>query len=286
MANVSVKAICRVLEVSRSSYYAWLKRSLSERAKKNEELTEKIRFLHRESKERYGAPRITAKLRAEGFNHSRKRIAHLMKSAEIFGCARRKFRPCTTKPDPNQPVSPRVFKSQNKKALPEASNRVWVGDMTYIPTAEGWLYFTAVIDVFNRKLVGHHMSDHMGAETVWEALKEGVCNEHEALKKGEPSLIFHSDRGGQYASEMYREKLKLLGITQSMSRRGNCYDNAYAETFFHSLKVELVHRQKFETRAEARDAINEYIDWYNTKRLHSSLGYQTPQKYEKPAAAA
>ncbi len=156
----------------------------------------------------------------------------------------------------------------------------------YIPTAEGWLYLTTVMDVFNRKLVGHHTSDHMRAETAWEALKWAVRNETNALIQGKPPLLFHSDRGGQYASEMYRKKLDLLGIAQSMSRSGNCYDNAYAESFFHTLKVELIHRRKFETRAEAQAEIEEYIDWYNTKRLHSALGYQTPLEYEGKALAA
>jgi putative transposase len=279
MAGVSVQAVCKVLQINRSSYYAWLKRPPSQRAKKDEELTSKLQLLHRKSRGTYGAPRLTAQLKNQGLNHSRKRVAQLMRNIGLFGCARRKFRPCTTRPDPSQPVSPRLFESQNKNAIPQGPNRVWVGDMTYIPTKEGWLYLTTVMDVFNRKVVGYHMSDHMKAETVWEALKKGICGQPEALKKGEPPLLSHSDRGGQYASEMYRQKLKLFGITQSMSRSGNCYDNAYAESFFHSLKVELVHRKTFETRAEAREAIAEYIDWYNTERIHSALGYQTPSEY-------
>jgi putative transposase len=282
-----MSTICRILGVSRSSYYAWLKRPPSQRAQKNDELSKQLKELHKKSKGTYGSPRLTEQLKAQGSRHSRKRVAHLMGKIGIFGCAKRKYRPCTTKQDPSQPVSPRVFESQNKEAIPQVPNRVWVGDMTYIPTTEGWLYLTIVMDVFNRKIVGHHMSDHMKAETVWAALKNGVCNQPEALKKGGPTLICHSDRGGQYASVMYREKLELLGITQSMSRSGNCYDNAYAESFFHSLKVELVHRRKFETHAEARREIEEYIeDWYNTKRLHSSLGYLSPVEYEKRALAA
>ena len=280
MAGVSIQSVCKALQVSRSSYYAWVKRPLSRRAKKNEELTNKLKLLHRESRGTYGAPRLTARLKHQGLRHSRKRVAHLMKNIGIFGCARRKFRPCTTRPDPSQPVSPRLFESQNKETLPQGPNSVWVGDMTYISTGEGWLYLTTVMDVFNRKVVGHHMSDNMRAETVWEALKNGISNQPEALKKGGPPLLSHSDRGGQYASEMYRQKLKLFGVTQSMSRSGNCYDNAYAESFFHTLKVELVHRTSFETRADAQEAIEDYIDWYNTKRIHSALGYQTPSEYE------
>lgn len=286
MTGVGLKAICRILEVSRSSHYAWLKRPPSPRARKNEELSEQLKSLHCESRGIYGSPRLTEKLKAKGFRHSRKRIAHLMRKAGLFGCARHKFRPCTTRPDPSKLVSPRLFESQNPEAMPKAPNRVWVGDLTYIPTGEGWLYLTTVMDVFNRKIVGSHMSNHMRAETAWEALKEGVRNQSKALMKGGPGLISHSDRGGQYSSEMYREKLQFLGITQSMSRSGNCYDNAYAESFFHSLKVELVHRRKFESRAEATKEIQEYIDWYNTKRIHSGLGYQTPSEYKAKVLAA
>lgn len=286
MADVSVKVICRILGINRSSYYSWLKRPLPQTAKENQNLAVKLKKLHRESRGTYGSPRLTEKLRAGGARYSRKRVAHLMRKIGLFGCARRKFRPCTTKPDPSQPVSPRIFQGSTE-AMPQAANQVWVGDMTYIPTQEGWLYLTTVMDIFNRKVVGYHMSDHMRAETVWEALKRAVKTEAASLTRGSPSLIFHSDRGGQYASGMYREKLELLGITQSMSRSGNCYDNAYAESFFHSLKVELVHRSKFETRSQAQQAIQEYIDdWYNTKRIHSSLGYQTPAEYGKKALAA
>lgn len=282
-----MKGICRVAGINRSSYYAWLKRSPSQRTKNNVQLTERIKTLHQESRGTYGAPRLVASLKAQGHSCGQKRIANLMKKAGVFGCARRKFRPCTTQADPSQPVSPRVFESQNRKAMPQGPNQVWVGDMTYIPTSEGWLYLTTVMDVFNREIVGKHISDHMKSETVWDALKQAVINRPEALKKGGPTLICHSDRGGQYSSQMYREKLQLLGITQSMSRSGNCYDNAYAESFFHTLKVELVHREKFQTRVEARNAIEEYIDgWYNTKRLHSALGYKTPHDYKGSALAA
>lgn len=282
-----MQAICRILKINRSSYYAWLNRPLSERSQKDELLSEKLQKLHDDSKKTYGSPRLTAQLKAQGLHHGRKRIAQLMKKRGIFGCASRKFRPCTTKADPTKSVSPRIFESQNKRTLPKAPNQVWVGDMTYIPTQEGWLYLTSVLDVFNRKIVGYCMSDHMKAETAWDALKMGVYHQSEAFTRGKSSFIFHSDRGSQYSSDTFREKIELLRITQSMSRKGNCYDNAYMKSFFHTLKVELVNRRTFQSRAEARAEIEDYIEnWYNTKRLHSALGYKTPHEYERESLAA
>lgn len=283
-----MKAICRITEVKRSSYYAWLKRPVSPTAKINVRLTEILKAKHTESKETYGAPRLQEELKKQGFSCGKKRVANLMKEAGISGCAKRKFRPMiTTNSNHNMPVSPRIFKIEKEDAFPQAPNQVWVGDQTYIPTREGWLFLTTVLDIFNRKVVGYYMSDHLRSETVWEAMKMAICRETEALNPEEPSLIMHSDRGCQYTSEYYRDKLKLLGVTQSMSRSGNCYDNAYAESFFHTLKVELVHRHEFQTRAQAQTSIEEYIeDWYNTKRLHSGLGYKTPVEYEKVALAA
>lgn len=283
-----MKAICRVAELNRSSYYAWLKRPVPVREKVNSQLVERLKSLHSESRGTYGAPRLTVQLKTEGHSCSQKRVANLMRKAGIYGCAKRKFRPMTgTYSKHNYPISPRLFEIEKKEDLPQAPNRVWVGDMTYVPTKEGWLFLTVVMDIFSRKVVGYCMSDHCRAETAWEAMRNGIRLQKEALSPEEPNLIVHSDRGGQYASEHYREKLNLLGMTQSMSRSGNCYDNAYAESFFHTLKVELVHRQEFKTRLEAQNSIQEYIeDWYNCKRLHSGLGYQTPLDYEKNALAA
>lgn len=279
--------ICQVAGVSRSSYYAWLKRPTCGRAKKNTELTVKLKELHKESRGTYGAPRLMAQLKTQGHSHSRKRIAHLMKKAGIFGCARKKYRPMnTTKSNHDLPISPRVFKVEDKDAMPKGPNEVWVGDQTYIPTGEGWLFLTTVMDVFNREVVGHYMSDHLRVETVWEAMKLGIHRRQDALSPESPTLIAHSDRGGQYASGFYREKLNLLGVTQSMSRSGNCYDNSYAESFFHTLKVELTHRHEFKTRAEAQNSIEQYIDWYNCKRLHSGLGYKAPLEYRNQVLAA
>ena len=185
------------------------------------------------------------------------------------------------------PIAPRVFKVEEPVTHPVAPNQVWVSDTTYVATNEGWLYLTIQLDVFTRKVVGYSMTDHLRSEAVWESLRGALQNQKEALRLDQPTLITHSDRGCQYASDLYRGKLKALGITASMSRSGNCYDNAFAESFFHTLKVELVHRTQFKTRREAEVAISEYIEtWYNRRRLHSGLGYQAPIEYERQALAA
>lgn len=280
-AKISVKGICQVGEVNRSSYYAWLKRPVSKREKENILLVEKIKTEHIKSKGIYGAPRISRVLAFKGQSYGQNRIAKLMQKERIFGCARKKYRAISmTDSRHHQPISPRIFKIEKEESLPHARNQVWVGDMTYIPTQEGWLYLTTVMDLCNRKIVGHCMADHLGSKPVWEAMKMGIKNEVDSLSPNSPQLVVHSDRGTQYASKYYREKLALCGMKQSMSRNGNCYDNAYAESFFHSLKVELTHRHNFATRTEARKEIEEYIVWYNHDRLHSALGYTSPVRYE------
>lgn len=276
------------MELNRSSYYAWLKRPASRRAQANSLLVEKIKATHKKSRGTYGAPRVTAQLKSEGYSCSRNRVANLMRKQGIFGCARKPFRAInTTQSNHNYPVLPRVFETGKKEALPTAPNQVWVGDITYIGTGEGWLYLTIVMDVFSRKVVGFEITDHLRSEATWEAIKKGICQQKEALSPDQPRLIAHSDRGCQYASYDYQGKLKMLGICQSMSRRGNCYDNAFAESFFHTLKVELIYRTEFKTRAEASAAIEEYIaEWYNKKRLHSGIGYKSPCEHERNALVA
>lgn len=281
--QVDVKASCGILGVSRSGFYAWRKRPESRRAAESQKLIEKMREIHKESDGTYGAPRIAAALKGDGLSHGHNRIARLMKVAGLFGCARKQFRPITTMSDHDLPIAPRVFKVEAPSTMPKGPNQVWVGDITYVPTDEGWLYLSTQLDVFTRKVVGYALTDHLRCEAVLEALRMAVN-----MQGLDPmGLISHSDRGSQYAAEEYRVELKKLGITASMSRRGNCYDNAYAESFFHTLKVELVHRRHFKTRAEASKAIFEYIEvWYNRRRLHSSLGYLSPAAYEAKALAA
>ncbi len=285
---MKISTICHVLNVQRSSYYAWVKRPESRRAKENAWLVKQLKVLHAKSRGTYGAPRLTEQLRGIGHVFGRNRIANLMQKEGIFGCARRKFRVIpTTDSKHNLPVAPRIFKVEEPESRPTGPNQVWVSDTTYIQTGEGWLFLTIQLDVFSRKIVGYDFSNQLISEHVWESLRQGIRGQPEALSTKYPQLIVHSDRGRQYASDLYRNKLKRLEITQSMSRSGNCYDNAYAESFFHTLKVELVHRNKFNTRAQATEAIVNYIEtWYNPHRLHSGIGYLAPNDYERQALAA
>jgi len=284
--NLAVNLACRVLLVGRSGYYAWLTRPESERARENKRLTERLRALHAESKGTYGSPRLQSSLADEGVRASRNRVARLMRLAEIAGVAKKKFRVKTTDSNHELPIADRIFQTEEPETWPVRPNEVWAGDITYVPTGEGWLYLAVFLDLFTRKVVGFSMEPHMKTDLITQALEMALGRQER--RSGE-RLIGHSDRGCQYAAEQYREKLKVEGITASMSRKGNCYDNAYVESFFHSLKVELVYRQPFATRAEARAAIFEYIEaWYNRRRKHSALGYVAPIAYEQrhtPAAA-
>lgn len=259
----------------------------SEREKNNQKLGQEIGKIYKMSRSTYGSPRITAKLRSLGFTCGRKRVAYIMRKNGLFACAKKRFKgiSCTNSKH-SMPIAPRIFEVQSKVNFPEAPNRVWVSDSTYIGTQEGWLYLTIQLDVFTRKVVGYSITDHLKSEAVWASMRMALERQSGALR-GNERLIAHSDRGSQYASEMYRGRLTRLEIVQSMSRSGNCYDNAYAETFFHSLKVELTHRTQYQTRKEAEGEIKDYIEnWYNSRRLHSGLGYQAPMDYERKALAA
>lgn len=281
---VEARISCETLGVSRSGYYAWRDRPEAQRTTENRRLTEKMCEIHKLSRGTYGAPRLMEQLKSEGTNCSRVRIARLMGKAGISGVAKKRFRVKTTDSNHDLPIAPRVFQVEEPATWPIRPNEVWVGDLTYVPTDEGWLYLTTQMDVFTRKIVGYAMTDHMRVEAMLEALRMAVLTQRPDATQ---SLVSHSDRGCQYAADDYRVELKELGITASMSRRANCYDNAYAESFFHTLKVELVHRTRFKTRAEARAAIFEYIEvWYNRQRIHSSLGYRTPMEYERAALQA
>ncbi len=281
LQGIEVNTSCETLEISRSGYYAWKDRPESDRAKEDRLLTEKMHELHTESRGTYGAPRLMERLRALGNQCSKTRVARLMGEAGISGVAKNRYRVKTTDSNHQLPVAPRIFQVEEPATWPVRPNEVWVGDLTYVPTDEGWLYLTIQLDVFTRKVVGYAMTDHMRTEAMLEALRMAVLSQR---PDAEQSLISHSDRGSQYAADEYRTKLKELKIKASMSRRGNCYDNAYAESFFHTLKVELVHRRRFKTRTEATAAIFEYIEvWYNRQRIHSALGYRSPMEYERAA---
>jgi len=270
-ARYPVALLCRHLGVSRSGYYAWAKRPESQRDKNNRALSVEVAAVHQESRSRYGSPRVHAELRARGRRVSRKRVARLMRQQGLRARQRRPFLR-TTDSAHNHPVTPNTL---NRKFEPDTPNSTWAGDITYVWTGEGWLYLAVLLDLFSRKVVGWAMSEKIDRQLVLSALDMAL------LGRPAPAL-HHSDRGSQYASEDYRRLLEHKGITCSMSRKGNCWDNAVVESFFSSLKQELVYPSHFTTRQEAKLALFEYIEvFYNRKRRHSSLGYLSPVEYER-----
>ena len=271
--------MCKVLKVSRSGFYAWARRGESERARADRKLSSRIRQIHDESRETYGSPRIHAKLRRGGHHHGRKRVARLMREGGIRAKAGRKFRVRTTDSNHSLPVAPDLVERQFTARGP---NELWVSDITYIPTGEGWLYLASIVDVFSRRVVGWAMEAHMRSSLVLSALSMALRS-----RRPHAGLVHHSDRGSQYAAMAYRDMLETHGIQSSMSRAGDCYDNALKESFFHTLKVECVHGSSFATRADARAAVFEYLEvFYNRERLHSALGFLTPLEFEAAHAAS
>ena len=269
--------MCTVLGVSASGYCAWRGRPESSRAAANRQILAEVRRVHGRHQGRYGSPRVHAALRAEGVAASRGRVARLMRWHGIRGAAARRFRPATTDSRHGLPVAPDLLGQAFRLVRP---NRVWLADITYLPTGEGWLYLAAVLDLAARKVVEWAMRDHMRAELATSALVM-------AIQRQRPStgLIQHSDRGSQYACRDYRDLLQTAGMRQSMSRKGCCYDNAPMESFFHTLKVELVHRTRFETREQARRELFAYIETdYNRQRAHSAIGDITPEQAELRSA--
>ncbi len=272
-----VRLMCRALEVSPSGYYAWHDRPESARSAANRALLADVRRLHAQHRGRYGSPRLHAALRAEGSTVGRGRVERLMRRHGIRGVAARRFHPATTDSRHGLPVAPDLLGQAFQVPRP---NQVWLSDITYIPTDEGWLYLAAVLDLATRKVVGWAMRDNLRAELTCAALTMAAQRQRPA--KG---LIVHSDRGSQYASDPYRALLKGWRMRQSMGRKGCCFDNAPMESFFHALKVELVHRRRFANREEARRALFAYLEgYYNRQRLHSALGYRTPEQAERLAA--
>jgi transposase InsO family protein len=269
----NVKRACGLLEVSRAAYYAHRADSPSTRQLVDQELTEHIRQAHQRSKGRYGAPRIHAQLRRDGHRHGRKRIARLMRAAGLHGRTPRRFKR-TTIADPA--AAARADLVRRDFAVDAAAvNTRWCGDITYIPTWEGWLYLATVIDIASRRIVGFAMAEHLRAELACDALTNAI-----AARDPAPGVIFHADRGCQYTSSDYALLAGDLAVRLSTGRTGQCWDNALAESFFASLKGECLDLQPWPTRAGARRATVDYIAWYNGTRLHSALGYQTPDEYE------
>jgi putative transposase len=278
-ARHPVRLLCTAVGVAASGFYAWLRRAPSRRQADDWRVSERIEQVFASSRRTYGSPRVHAELRAEGLRISRRRVARLMRAAGLGAAVRRRV-PRTTDSRHDHTVAPNLLERRFAAERPDA---VWLADISYIPTGEGWLYLAAIKDMATREIVGWAMADHLRAELCEQALLM-------ALQRRQPGagLIHHSDRGVQYASEPYQATLARHGLRCSMSRRGNCLDNAPMESFFGSLKGELVHRTSFPTREMARCAIFEYIEiFYNRRRRHSALGFLTPaQAYAQMARAA
>jgi len=265
--------MCNLLNVSRSGYYAWRVRSASERSVNNEQLLAHIRRIYAEGRGEYGSPMICGALREEGHRVNHKRIARLMRENGLRSKVRRRFK-CTTRRCKNRDASPNLLK---QTFTTDGPNRVWLSDITYISTEEGWLYLTTVEDMWSRRMVGHAITEDLRATAVIQALTMAL-----GRRVVVPGLIFHSDRGKQYVDEDVRSILTAYGIRQSMSSTGNCYDNAMAESFFATLKRGHVFWERFQTKEEARRIIFEYLEvFYNRVRRHSSLGYKSPVAFEQ-----
>jgi transposase InsO family protein len=272
-ASYSVTELCTVLGVSRSGFHKWRKAPPSQRRREDERLGAEIRAIHRRSRERYGSPRVHAELRAQGRTVGRKRVARLMGENGLKGLARRRFRR-TTDSAHKHPVAANLLEQNFGAAAP---NQAWVGDITYVWTLEGWAYLAVLLDLYSRRVVGWALRRTLSRELALGALRRALRTRGDVR-----GLVHHTDRGSQYASHGYRQVLAQHGLRQSMSGVGNCYDNAVAESFFASLKKELVHRHVFATRTEAYDAIADYIEnFYNAERRHSAIGYATPVEHEQ-----
>jgi putative transposase len=271
----NVKRACELLKVSRAAYYA-ARSGPSERAREDAGLTVRVRAVHQESKGRYGAPRVHAALRRDGYRHGRKRVARLMRQAGLAGRAPKRWRK-TTIPDPAAAArADRIRRDFTADA--SRINTRWCGDITYISTWEGWLYLATVIDIASRRVVGYAMADHLRTELIAGALDNAV-----AARDPAPGVIFHSDRGCQYTSAAFAGLADDCQVTLSLGRTGQCWDNALAESFFATIKGELTGLRPWPTRTAARRAIVEYISWFNGTRLHSTLGYLSPAEYETSA---
>jgi putative transposase len=268
--------MCRVLQVSRSGYYAWIVRPKAKTELHRQSLLAHIRSAHSESRESYGSPRVYRELKARGVRVCENTVAKLMRLHGVQSKARKRFRVRTTDSNHSYSVVPNVLDRQFDQEQP---NKVWVADITYVPTDEGWLYLAAIIDLYSRQVVGWATADHLRAELACNALHMAIQQ-----RRPEPNLLHHSDRGVQYASDAYQALLAKHQMRPSMSGRADCYDNAVIESFFATLKCELIYQERFPTREHAQRALFEYIEvFYNRRRRHSSLNYLSPQQFEAAA---
>jgi len=270
-----IRALCAALEVSPSGYYDWVQRQIEPgpRAQANAKLVEQIQCIHLDSRKTYGSPRIQQVLLKLGCSHGRNRIARLMRQKGLCGRAKGRFKVRTTDSNHDQPIAPNRLA---ELPAPTAPNKIWVADITYIDTEEGWLYLAGVMDFYSRRIVGWAMDEHIDTQLVLAA-----WNMAQTHRQPPPQLVLHSDRGSQYASAQFRQALAQSQSLPSMSRKACCYDNAAMESFWSTLKQELIYRRSFKTRTQARQAIFDFIElFYNRRRLHSSLNYLCPVDFE------
>jgi len=269
----TVEEMCRTLEVSRSGYYRWCKRKKSRREEENEKLLKHIRVIFELSKKTYGSPSIKSALSDNGITVGKNRVARIMQKNAIYAKTKKKYK-VTTNSKHNRPVADNLLNQNFTVTVP---NKIWVSDITYIWTDEGWLYLATILDLYSRRIVGWAVKERLTDDLVIEAFERACINRNPMA-----GLIFHSDRGSQYASYEFRKKLSARSFLQSMSGAGNCYDNACAESFFHTLKTELVYFEHYRTREEAKTSLFEYIEmFYNRFRRHSTLGYKSPARFEE-----
>ena len=274
-AEHCIARLCQAFEVSPSGYYDWSERQEhpSQRQQLDQQLKEQISRIHAESRKTYGSPRVQMKLRRAGQRHGRNRISRLMREQNLCGRQKKRYRVVTTDSRHDEPIAPNRLAD---RPAASCANQIWVADITYILTAQGWVYVAAILDLYSRRIVGWAVSQQINTPLVLTALSMALTH-----RQPPTGLLFHSDRGVQYASADYRQALRAAGLVGSMSRKANCYDNAMMEAFWSTLKLELVYRREFDDASQLRQALFDYIEvFYNRQRLHSALGYQTPADFE------